>query len=657
MAIEKFKNEIGTDLNAYKIVKEDGTSENVKLLRNANITRVGTPLNEDTLNPIVDELNANTNDLTSLKASVKDLTTQQQTNTNDISNIKEKNAQQDTQIKEANDNITVLQQDTNTLKTQMPSKADLVDGKLPVSQLPSTGVVADKANSLVYGTGQEVTGNDVIGNIYNLGAYDTIVKNSDGSYTITRQTGYLNTYDVLDGLEPIAENNVAYRSKVLLSAIEGLPEGFNKYTINDSKNYNKNNPYADTSPDYAVAIVEDLFLIRGTTTNIDDIKEYLCKHSLFVQYKLATSYTEILEEKHYAQINQYFDTILDIAKGSENLFNHFSNNINQGISLVYNGTQFSISGTNAISESLGLTIQKTLEPGIYTISTQRTGGTSSANFRLIIHPGDWSWQNTVYFNADSNSTFVIKETTVISFEPYAPIEGNTINYIGYIMLNKGTRPLPYQPYKGGSVAYVGEVLTKAGENDVDDNFILQSKLNGASIEFAENDIILTTKSNQTSVNEILNRLDDMGFKWGSVHVYGNTDSTNSPTIKLAKSGAIAILQVSGLTHGSLYSSTAPHLYLTITDEDFLPASYDETFKFTYNERVGQVTSQTWSTGSVTVNYIEDAGQTFFENITFDLIQVTTTQGNRYKTNISFTYVWFVRTPPAINTTMVVNEEE
>lgn len=530
MAIEKFKNEIGTDLNAYKIVKEDGTSENVKLLRNANITRVGTPLNEDTLNPIVDELNANTNDLTSLKASVKDLTTQQQTNTNDISNIKEKNAQQDTQIKEANDNITVLQQDTNTLKTQMPSKADLVDGKLPVSQLPSTGVVADKANSLVYGTGQEVTGNDVIGNIYNLGAYDTIVKNSDGSYTITRQTGYLNTYDVLDGLEPIAENNVAYRSKVLLSAIEGLPEGFNKYTINDSKNYNKNNPYADTSPDYAVAIVEDLFLIRGTTTNIDDIKEYLCKHSLFVQYKLATSYTEILEEKHYAQINQYFDTILDIAKGSENLFD-LDNAVNRGWNFAM---PFTLEKNQVYNMSAQIDIP------LVTIVIRKNIDSADSD-SIIIRLNDYG--NNLKNNPQP---FVIPsnvDTSIyhwITFHVATDLSGHDLSEYN-IMLNKGTKSLPYQPYKGGNVAYVGEVLTKAGENDVDDNFILQSKCNGASIEFAENDIILTTKSKQTSVNEILNRLDDMGFSEGTLAIVNG----------LGVSTAVSNLEITTLNDASV----------------------------------------------------------------------------------------------------------
>ena len=41
------------------------------------------------------------------------------------------------------------------------------------------------------------TNNGINKSLYNLGYYDTITENSDGTYTITRQTGYL----VLDGVK------------------------------------------------------------------------------------------------------------------------------------------------------------------------------------------------------------------------------------------------------------------------------------------------------------------------------------------------------------------------------------------------------------------------------------------------------------------------
>ena len=56
--LERFVDEQGSDLNAYKLIKGDGSIENIKLLRNANITQVGTPLNAERLNKMVDRINS-----------------------------------------------------------------------------------------------------------------------------------------------------------------------------------------------------------------------------------------------------------------------------------------------------------------------------------------------------------------------------------------------------------------------------------------------------------------------------------------------------------------------------------------------------------------------------------------------------------------------
>lgn len=58
MAIEKFVDELGTNLNRYKVQKEDnGETYYVSLMRSANITQPGTPLNANKLNKIVDSIN------------------------------------------------------------------------------------------------------------------------------------------------------------------------------------------------------------------------------------------------------------------------------------------------------------------------------------------------------------------------------------------------------------------------------------------------------------------------------------------------------------------------------------------------------------------------------------------------------------------------
>lgn len=52
-----FKDELGTNMNSFTIIKEDGTSYNVIINRNANITQQGTPLNATNLNAIINAVN------------------------------------------------------------------------------------------------------------------------------------------------------------------------------------------------------------------------------------------------------------------------------------------------------------------------------------------------------------------------------------------------------------------------------------------------------------------------------------------------------------------------------------------------------------------------------------------------------------------------
>lgn len=60
MAIERFIDEIGTDLNKFQVTTSSGETYEITLLRKANITQVGTLLNASKLNELVDEINSNT---------------------------------------------------------------------------------------------------------------------------------------------------------------------------------------------------------------------------------------------------------------------------------------------------------------------------------------------------------------------------------------------------------------------------------------------------------------------------------------------------------------------------------------------------------------------------------------------------------------------
>lgn len=66
MAIEKFIDELGSDLNKFQVTTEDGSTYEIKLLRKANITQVGTPLNANKLNQLVNGINANTTSISNL---------------------------------------------------------------------------------------------------------------------------------------------------------------------------------------------------------------------------------------------------------------------------------------------------------------------------------------------------------------------------------------------------------------------------------------------------------------------------------------------------------------------------------------------------------------------------------------------------------------
>lgn len=61
MAISQFVDEQGTNLNKYSLLKEDGTSFNALLTRQASITQQGTLLNASKMNELVNEINGVTN--------------------------------------------------------------------------------------------------------------------------------------------------------------------------------------------------------------------------------------------------------------------------------------------------------------------------------------------------------------------------------------------------------------------------------------------------------------------------------------------------------------------------------------------------------------------------------------------------------------------
>ena len=166
------------------------------------------------------------------------------------------------------------------------------DANKPVSNATQQALNL-KANSNDVYTKSE-TDNKINEPLYNLGYYDTITANSDGSYTITRQTGYL-TYKSGD------LGNVATSTSGLIYFNIDLPFNYNYGGFISNIKYT-------TNPDIAWSSNEDIVVIANTGA-VGDRRIYYKEgrtEPIYIQYKLATSYTEKVEKNHYSRYNKTF---------------------------------------------------------------------------------------------------------------------------------------------------------------------------------------------------------------------------------------------------------------------------------------------------------------------------------------------------------------
>ena len=133
----------------------------------------------------------------------------------------------------------------------------------------------------------------------NLGYYDTITENSDGTYTITKQTGYINGTDFLNwGMNGAGNRYVTFEQIKVNNNIENIIGNCGKV---DSYSWWQNTfsqvtiTY-DSNSDFLI-----ILLPYGTAENdsspLNDIR---------VQYKLSSARTEIVEKKYLAQYNKRF---------------------------------------------------------------------------------------------------------------------------------------------------------------------------------------------------------------------------------------------------------------------------------------------------------------------------------------------------------------
>lgn len=321
-----FQDEQGSNLSKFEFIKDDGSSEIGKLIRRANVTQRGTPLNSENMNKIVSAINSN----------------------------------------------------------------------------------YDYSHNA----------------LYELGAYDTYVYNDDGTYTITRQTGYILLNGIIEKNASIApnDNGTTYRytfdivngsgqngdvtsnllTKILFSDLAGGRTGIALYSATRCS-----------------------ICIPGITT-LADYKSHLAKNNIYVQYKLPNARTEKVEERHYARYNERF--ILEHNKSeaekSANLFDINTVTIGNG----YDYTSITTDWVKAIDIPV--------EPNT-TYTTSYPIGRYAFNHGNIV--ADYN-KNTITTGSD---------TTTLSLFMYVGDYSGTVNaWFSNYMLNEGTEPLPYQTYEG-----------------------------------------------------------------------------------------------------------------------------------------------------------------------------------------------------------------
>ena len=307
------------------------------------------------------------------------------------------------------------------------------------------------------------TTNDDYQSLYNLGAYDKITTNADGTYTITRQTGYI----VLDGVKNKFDgkfNNTNNEEYYYEGCINYISKPLNTGTIadiisNTLKTVSADELYIQNT--YGIAVDTSGKIIIGLTTaitTIDEANVWLAQNPISIQYKLATATTEKVEKNHYARYNERF--ILEHNKREA------ERSANLGYFADRQGRWW-VSKQDDISEFINQ-----LPNGTYNISADFTPlsidsgyNVTSCFFWLQISGGQYSSGDgikTVIDNFTSLNqtrrgylTFTKQSYTNYEFRLWGFGNHNGGNHgegkCSNIMLVEGDHSYPYQQYEGKTI--------------------------------------------------------------------------------------------------------------------------------------------------------------------------------------------------------------
>ena len=350
------------------------------------------------------------------------------------------------------------------------------------------GLLNDKANSSdVYTKTEADTGLNK--SLYNLGYYDTIVENSDGTYTITRQTGYvdLGTFDwALDG-----NNRFFNRCGLdfeMPSTSDTKPNVISaKYSAITEYEYVQRSKIG-----ISIAYSSSIKTILIYDTNYNEINTFKsAMQGVILQYKLATPLaTEKVEKNHYARYNQKF------------ILEHNKSEAERSANLNY---ATSIRSTSVLYDNC-----ITLAPFDYKNGVTYHLSFNTENTSCVLYLNNHSDLGINYMGVIADGT-----RKTFTFTPTKDVlnynlrvsknvdDGKSTGTCSNVMLNLGSTPLPYQPYEGKVVhekeLESASIFTKLGNKT---NFSFDS---GSYLVVANNGMVTVTGTDPLNVGSSANK--------------------------------------------------------------------------------------------------------------------------------------------------------
>ena len=286
--------------------------------------------------------------------------------------------------------------------------------------------------------------------LYNLGAYDTYTSNGDGTATITRKTGYvvINAEDCTSRDQSSVSGNYCCYTSIKPQNVGGV---FGATIGVASNGYTVQNNNINFTPNLGIGLMnENSLVIRNDS--FTDVSEYRAICPIYVQFELATSYTEqVIENQPLNTLPQDGEQwVRDEWEKGLNLCS-----INEEITINPGSEQWKNYYFSDTNNYHNLEEGKTYTATVFNIPdgiiAQLVYLVDGSFVHIEISNGQ---KETIVYTSDINAHIRIGNNTVANQTTLTPL----------IVVNEGSHPYPYQPYNG-------EIIHKKQLNEALEEYI------------------------------------------------------------------------------------------------------------------------------------------------------------------------------------------